>query len=392
MHIIIMLKCSTFGCTDPPKTQCNNADGQLFCNKCISVHIERHGKDNFMCSLGEIKIKLSKAKLVMLRNSIKESINEIEKQKQKILDGAEKVISQVRNLVKQALDQLDKMIEEYSVIYNKTEFEENNYNNVQAIINKKLVFDDPLFLKIGGELIKNTKIIKNSLKSADKENIHKEFGLLLEGHTSFVYSVAITIDNRFVVSGSWDNSLRVWNLLRNQQEAVLRGHTSYVISVAITSDNRFVVSGSCDKTIRVWNLLEKQQDALLQGHISDVNSVAITSDNHFVISGSSDNTVRIWSLLNKQQEGILQGHTSSVLSVAITSDNRFIVSGSNDKTIIVWNMLEKQQKLVFNVDLICFAIANNNRFIVSGSNDKIVRVWSFFEGKQEAVFKGHRKK
>jgi len=48
--------------------------------------------------------------------------------------------------------------------------------------------------------------------------------------------------------------VRAWNLQDKRQEAVLEGHTNSVNSVAIISDNEFIVSGSFDKTVRVWNL------------------------------------------------------------------------------------------------------------------------------------------
>ena len=60
--------------------------------------------------------------------------------------------------------------------------------------------------------------------------------------------------------------MRIWNLQEKTQEAVLQGHTDSVKSVAITSDNKYIVSGGDDKTVRIWNLQDKTQEAVLQGH------------------------------------------------------------------------------------------------------------------------------
>lgn len=57
-----------------------------------------------------------------------------------------------------------------------------------------------------------------------------------------------------ITSGSLDNSVKVWNLLENQQEAVLEGHTLNVRNVEITSENQFTVSKSDDNSVRVWSL------------------------------------------------------------------------------------------------------------------------------------------
>ncbi|OMJ64997.1 hypothetical protein SteCoe_39974 [Stentor coeruleus] len=76
------------------------------------------------------------------------------------------------------------------------------------------------------------------------------------------YSIRLfSNDEKFCVT-SFKSEIQVWNLLEKRQEAVLEGHTSGVSSVAITSDNRLVVSGSglrdfSDGTVRVWNSLNQ---------------------------------------------------------------------------------------------------------------------------------------
>jgi WD40 repeat protein len=71
-----------------------------------------------------------------------------------------------------------------------------------------------------------------------------------------------------------------------------------VNSVIISSDNKFIVSGSIDKTIRVWDRESGTQLKKLKGHNGWVNSVAISSDNKFIVSGSQDKTIRVWEREN----------------------------------------------------------------------------------------------
>ena len=73
----------------------------------------------------------------------------------------------------------------------------------------------------------------------------------------------------------------------------MQGHEYRINTLVVTSDNKYIISGSFDNTIRIWNFLQKTQETVLEGHTSTINSVGVTSDNKFIISGSDDNTIRI---------------------------------------------------------------------------------------------------
>ena len=80
------------------------------------------------------------------------------------------------------------------------------------------------------------------------------------GHTHFVYSVAVSADGSFIVSGSGDRTIKVWNILERREECTFTGHTGSVHSVAVSADGRFIVSGSRDETIKIWNILEQREE------------------------------------------------------------------------------------------------------------------------------------
>ncbi|KAG1827447.1 WD40-repeat-containing domain protein [Suillus subaureus] len=80
-------------------------------------------------------------------------------------------------------------------------------------------------------------------------------GAPLEGHTGWVNAVMISSDGNRIVSGSDDQTVRVWDMQTGKAVgAPFRGHTGPVRSVAISPDGKRIVSGSADKTIRVWDL------------------------------------------------------------------------------------------------------------------------------------------
>ena len=76
----------------------------------------------------------------------------------------------------------------------------------------------------------------------------------LEGHSSFVYSVAYSPDGTKIISGSWDNTIKIWDANYGVCLQTLEGHSDDVESVAYSPDGTKIISGSWDKTIKIWGV------------------------------------------------------------------------------------------------------------------------------------------
>ena len=81
----------------------------------------------------------------------------------------------------------------------------------------------------------------------------------MQGHTNYIQTLVVTSDNKYIISGSYDRTIRTWNLLEKRQKTVFKGHSSNIMSVAVTKDNKYIISVSYDKTIRIWNFLKKNR-------------------------------------------------------------------------------------------------------------------------------------
>ena len=179
---------------------------------------------------------------------------------------------------------------------------------------------------------------------------------MLTGHRGEIYAIAT--DNRYIISGGIDGTVRIYDKNSQKEIATLKGHSSYVSSVAIKGDT--VVSGSVDNTIKIWSLKEQKEIATLKGHIDRVSSVAIEGDT--IVSGSEDKTIKIWSLKSQEEIGSLKGHSDSVSSVAIEGDT--IVSGSFDNTVKIWSL--KSQKEIKSTSYIHSCLAYSNSILMLG--------------------------
>ncbi|KAJ3056997.1 hypothetical protein HK102_011112, partial [Quaeritorhiza haematococci] len=158
----------------------------------------------------------------------------------------------------------------------------------------------------------------------------------LEGHERTITAVAFSPDGRRVVSGSWDDTVRVWDTQTGSVVRILEGHRHAVMCVAVSPDSegRWVASGSHDWTVRIWDTETGSVVRTLDGHDDMVNGVAFSGDGRLVVSGSFDKTVRVWDAQTGAAVRTMEGHGQAVKSVAFSPDaeGRWVASGAWDNT------------------------------------------------------------
>jgi WD40 repeat protein len=196
----------------------------------------------------------------------------------------------------------------------------------------------------------------------------------LSGHSSFVQAVAVTADGKRVISGSRDNTVKVWNLETGVEQLTLTGHSNSVQAVAVTADGKWVISGSWDHTVKVWNLDTGEEQVTLTGYSGSVLAVAVTADGKRVISGSHNNTVKVWNLETGEEQFTLTGHSSLVNAVAVTADGTRVISGSHNNTVQVWNLETGEEIATFIGDdnFYSCAVTPNGLTIIAGDAGGIV--------------------
>lgn len=204
----------------------------------------------------------------------------------------------------------------------------------------------------------------------------------LEGHSHFVQDVAISSDGQFALSGSWDATLRLWDLSTGETTRRFVGHDKDVLSVAFSADNRQIVSGSRDKGIKLWNTLGQCKYTIgadnSDSHTEWVSCVRFSPNvqNPVIVSAGWDKVVRVWGLATCKLRAKLVGHTGYINAVTVSPDGSLCASGGKDADAMLWDLNEGRHLSTLAAGDIIHALCfSPNRYWLCAATASSVRIW-----------------
>ncbi|NEO30155.1 MAG: protein kinase [Symploca sp. SIO3C6] len=247
--------------------------------------------------------------------------------------------------------------------------------------------------------------LPKQLPSINGQNISLEYSLGSSwdspGHSQAVRYLAISPNSETLVSGSDDETIKVWNLTTQEAIYTLRhvlpskykrdNHPSAwkIRNVAIDPEGEILLSGGIDGIIKRWQLSTGGQlTDYATAHAGAVNSLLISPNGQTYATGSNDGTVRVFNLETNKKIRTFAKHSKSVHYLATSSDGRTLASGSQDKTIIVW-----PRGLVITMHggfCHSVAISPDGEILVSGSNNSTIKVWNLNTGAEICTFAEHK--
>ncbi|KAH0535576.1 hypothetical protein KQX54_017279 [Cotesia glomerata] len=207
---------------------------------------------------------------------------------------------------------------------------------------------------------------------------------VLKGHDEHVITCLQFSGNR-IVSGSDDNTLKVWSAVTGKCLRTLMGHTGGVWSSQMAGTT--VISGSTDRTLKVWNADTGQCIHTLYGHTSTVRCMHLHGNK--VVSGSRDATLRVWQVDTGECLHVLVGHLAAVRCVQY--DGKLVVSGAYDYMVKVWNPEREEclHTLQGHTNRV-YSLQFDGVHVVSGSLDTSIRVWEVETGACRHTLMGHQ--
>jgi WD40 repeat protein len=210
--------------------------------------------------------------------------------------------------------------------------------------------------------------------------------LELFGHLGAIRSIAFDPDGDFLLTGSDDDTARVWEVATGKQVAVLRGHTSSVRNAVFSPNGQFMITTSDDQTARIWTAAMGQPLTHVPEIFARVEGAQFSSAADRVLIRDTKNVVHIWNAdSNAAAPGDLAGRVA-----AISPDGKSVVTASSEGAAVIYDLSTGRPRYALNSesDPINFAaFSPDGRQVFAVSDGGVAQLWDARTGRKQRTFK-----
>lgn len=395
------------------------------CSEHLSSHIKKNGKhmaESLCFTLEPPKSENFKRELLCRLNKLKLS-------KHQVFCNSKNIIIEIESLTKSLIFQLDALILKYSFLIKREHFYNSEKDEIENFLLTTILIR-PVQINLEKSFREGFNQSLVSEEGKESSLIRSKF---LTHHYAGFRCGVVSKKINILVTGSLDNTVRVWNLLSRAQLYLFEGHTSYVQCIDLAEEEGYAISGSFDTTVRVWDLKRQCEVVVLRNSREAIYSVLFCRKAEKIISGTAGNeifvfdfnaftldykfclpekeirclslidcetkvmsgigtSIHIWDLANGKFISSMKGHSKSVWSLVFSGIRHIFVSGSADKTIAVWDertlipieILKGHRATITSLQLF-----DEDSKLLSASEDKSIILWSIVSNAQVHKFDGH---
>ena len=214
----------------------------------------------------------------------------------------------------------------------------------------------------------------------------------LPGHTADIKDMLLLKDGQTLVTGSADETIRLWNLQTGAEMRQLNGHDSSVNALIHTIDQNTLISAGADRRINFWSLPDGElMTQIDEAHPSTINSLAVSNDGQLLASADSSGGIKLWDLNTLEVvDTLTSDNVGTINHIRFTRDDSYLASGG--KRLLLWELsdpsvpmpLEGHRTFVNRLE-----VSDDNLTLISASADKTIRLWDIPSQTPLKTLEGH---
>ncbi|MFT3881261.1 MAG: WD40 repeat domain-containing protein [Gemmatales bacterium] len=215
----------------------------------------------------------------------------------------------------------------------------------------------------------------------------------LEGHKELVYSVAHSPDGKHLVSGSFDKSVKLWDLATNKEAknyGGVGGHTDLVLTTIFSPDGRLIASGAKDNSIKLWDTPISGALRDYAGSTAGITTEAVTGDGSKLATGQADGIIRLWNTSDGKQLGELKAGSKSISALTISGNSQLLAAGDVDGNVYLFQLSDNKPagKMAAHTKGVSgLAFHANNQLLYSSGQDGLLKGWNVPFGAESNPYK-----
>jgi WD40 repeat protein len=219
----------------------------------------------------------------------------------------------------------------------------------------------------------------------------------LGGHRGWVTAVAFSADARLLASGSWDETVKLWDVSTGREVQSL-AQSSGIEAIAFSPNGRWLASETSDKSVGLWDAATGRELRTLSSNKSPRRpenldySLAFSPDGRQLAWGTDGKTVGLWDLGAGREIRQFNSKRRGVIYVAFSPNGQRLASGDDSKTIGIWDATtgrEVQTLSGHTKEVYAAAFSPDSRRLASASGDRTLKLWDVATGSEIRSFTGH---